>query len=122
MAVRDKLQANTADLLQPGEQVQAVFSAQAVNPWLAIISFWIIIFKNAYRIVLVTDRRIIVLQAGKMSITQNKGVLRELPRATKIGPPAGLWYITEALGEKLWIHKRWAKDIEAADTAEPAAA
>jgi hypothetical protein len=122
MAIRDKLRANTADVLEPGEQVQAVFNAQAASPWLSIISIWIIMMKNAYRIAVVTDKRILLIQAGRFSVTQNKGVIRELPRSTKIGPADGLWYQTDALGEHLWIHKRWAKDIAEADAAAPAAA
>ena len=37
--------------------------------------------------------------------------------STKIGPASGLWYRTEALGERLYIHKRFHKDIAAADGA-----
>ena len=44
-----------------------------------------------------------------------KRLLRELPRATRIGPASGLWYRTEALGERIYVHKRFHKDIEIAD-------
>ena len=58
MAIRDKLRANAAHVLQPGETVQAVFTAQTASPYLALISYWIVIFKNAYRVVVVTDKRV----------------------------------------------------------------
>jgi hypothetical protein len=121
MAIRDKLRANAQPHLQPGEQIQAVMAAQAASPFLAIISYWIIIAKNAYRIIVVTDRRILLCTTGRLTVTPVKAVLREYPRSTRLGPPSGLWHTTEALGEKLWIHKRFAKDIEAADSAAPTA-
>jgi hypothetical protein len=43
--------------------------------------------------------------------------VRELPRATRIGPASGLWWKCESLGEKLYVHKRFHKDVEAADAA-----
>lgn len=115
MGVREKLQKNAQPLLQPGETVQAVFAAQSTSQWFALISFWIIVVRNSYRSVIVTDRRILVCQGGRLTLGAIKGVLRELPRATRIGPAGGLWYKTDALGEKLYVHKRFHKDIAAAD-------
>jgi len=116
------MKANAAPLLQPGETVQAVFGAQTTSQWFALISYWIIIFTNAYRVVVVTDRRILVCKSGRFRTTPVNAVLHELPRATRIGPPSGLWYKTEALGERLYVAKRFHKDIEAADAALGAAA
>jgi hypothetical protein len=121
MAIRDKIRTNAQAHLQPGEQIQAVMGAQAASPFLAIISFWIIIAKDAYRIIVVTDRRILLCKTGRMTVTPVKSVIREYPRSTKLGPASGLWHTTEALGEKLWIHKRYFKDIETADSATPLA-
>jgi len=42
-------------------------------------------------------------------------VLAELPRSTTIGEPHGLWWKCETLGEKLYINKRFHKDVRAAD-------
>jgi hypothetical protein len=120
LAIRDKLTKNATPLLQPGEVIQSVFAAQTTSQYFALISYWIIILKNAYRVVVVTDRRILVCSSGRLSVTAVKAVLHELPRATRIGPPSGLWYKTDALGERLYIHKRFHKDIEAADAAIPA--
>ncbi len=111
------MRANAALLLHPGETIQAVFAAQTTSQWFALISYWIIILSNAYRVVVVTDQRILVCKSGRFRMTPVKDLLREVPRTTRIGPPHGLWYKTEALGEKLFIAKRFHKDIEAADAA-----
>ncbi len=46
-----------------------------------------------------------------------KRVLRELPRAITIGPAHGLWYRFDSLGEKMYVNRRFFKDVEAADGA-----
>ena len=117
MAIRDKLRANAQHLLQPGETMQSVFAAQTASPYWILVSYWIVLFKNAYRVVVVTDRRIIVAKSGRASTTRMNDVVRELPRATRIGPPTGMWYKTSTLGERLYIHKRFHKDVAAADAA-----
>ena len=116
MAIRDKMRANAEHLLQPGETIQAVFGAQTKSQWFALISYWIILFSNAYRVIVVTDRRIIVAKSGRMSMTPVKEVLRELPRDVRIGPASGIWFKCETLGEKLYINKRFHKDVAAADS------
>lgn len=117
MAIRDKMRANAAPLLQPGETIQAVFGGQTTSQYFALISYWIIILSNAYRVIVVTDRRILVCKTGRLRMTPVKEVLRELPRNVRIGPPSGLWWRSESLGERLYIHKRFHKDVNAADTA-----
>ncbi|HEV3226717.1 MAG TPA: DUF2510 domain-containing protein [Acidimicrobiales bacterium] len=117
MAIRDSMRANAAPYLQPGETVQAVFAAQTTSQWFALISYWIIIITNAYRVVVVTDRRIMVCKSGRFRMTPVNSVLRELPRATRIGPFDGrLWYKSESLGERLYIARRFQKDIDLADS------
>ena len=115
MALRDKIRANAAHVLQPGETVQVVIPAQTTSQWFALLSYWIIILRNSYRVIVVTDRRILVCHSGRFRITPVKGVERELPRGTRIGPPSGLWYRCETLGERLYIAKRFHKDVLAAD-------
>jgi hypothetical protein len=109
------MRANAQPFLQPGETVQTVFAAQTKSMWFAAISIWIIVLSNAYRVVVVTDRRILVCQTGRMTTTPVKAVLAEFPRSTRIGPTSGLWYKCETLGEPLYIAKRFHKDVEAAD-------
>jgi hypothetical protein len=117
MAIRDKLRSNAAHVLQPGETVQSIFTAQTASPYWALLSYWIVMFKNAYRVVVVTDRRILVCHSGRFRVTPVTSIVRELPRATKIGPAHGFWYRCDALGERLYIHKRFHKDVTAADAA-----
>ncbi len=117
MTIRDKMRDSATPHLQPGETIQAVLGAQAVSPYWALITYWYVLVKNASRVVVATDKRILVCQSGRMSVTVCKTVLREVPRATRIGPAHGLWHKTDALGEMLWIHKRFHKDVAAADAA-----
>ena len=114
MAIRDKMQKNVEPYLQPGERVQAIFGAQTTSQYFALISYWIIA-KNAYRVVVATDRRILVCHAGRVSTTKVKDVIAELPRNTRIGPAKGLWYRCDSLGDRLYVHKRFHKDIAEAD-------
>lgn len=120
VALRDKLRANAAPHLQPGENIQAVFCGQTTSQYFALISWWIILFTNAYRVVVVTDRRILVCNSGRFRMTPVKEIKRELPRNIQIGPANGLWWRCETLGERLYIHKRFHKDVTAADTGQPA--
>jgi hypothetical protein len=122
MAIRDTMRENAAHLLQPGETIQAIFGAQTTSQYFALLSYWIIIFKNSYRVVVVTDRRILVCKSGRFRITPVNEVVHELPRNTQIGPASGLWYKTDALGERLHIAKRFHKDIAAADALLPSGA
>ena len=115
MALRDKLRSNAAPLLQPGETIQAVFCAQTVSQYFALISFWIIILSDAYRVVVVTDRRIMVCKSGRMRITPVKGIEAELPRSTRLGEPSGLWWPCTTLGRKLYVNRRFHKDVREAD-------
>lgn len=114
MAIRDTIRANAQHVLQPGEQIQEVIPAQTTSQWFALISYWIIIFSNAYRVIVVTDRRILVCRSGRFRQTIVGEVLHEVPRATRIGPPSGLWYRCDNLGERLYIGKRFHKDVKQA--------
>src|SRR5438876_8812870 len=104
MAIRDKLRENAARLLQPGETIQAIMGAQTTSQWLSLISYWIIIIRNSFRVIIVTDRRIVICRSGRFRITPVKDVVAEFPRTTRIGPPHGLWYRCDTLGERLYIN------------------
>lgn len=119
MAIRDKMRANAAPHLQPDEIVEEVFGAQTHSQYFFLLSLFVLLLINSYRVVVVTDRRILVCRSGKLSTTVVDEVLRELPRRTRIGPPSGLWWRTTTLGERLYVHKRFHKDVNAADAARP---
>lgn len=121
MAIRDKIRANAAPFLEPGEEIQAVIPAQTISAYFALISYWILLLRNAYRVIVVTDGRILLCRSGRSSMTPVSEVLRVLPRHTAIGPARGLWYRTESLGERLYINRRFHRDVATADSAIQAA-
>jgi len=108
--------ASAAQYLRPGETVQAVFGAQTASPWLAALTgVFVFLGFNSYRIVAVTEQRILVLDAGRASMKKARGVVTELPRSTRLGPASGVWHKIQAGGETLRVHRRFYKDIETAD-------
>lgn len=118
MALRDSMRDSAAQYLRPGEPVQAVIGAQTASQWLAALTgFFVFLSLNRYRILAVTPDRILVLDAGKTSMKRARGVVTELPRSTRLGPPTGLWHRIQAGGETLRVHRRFFKDIESADAA-----
>jgi hypothetical protein len=115
IAIREKIVENSQQFLNPGEQIQAVIGAQTISGWWGALTS-LMFFVNNYRAVLATDQRIIVLHCGKLRMGKPQSHVRDVARATRIGPPSGLWFKTEALGEKMYVHKRFHKDIETADS------
>ncbi len=114
MAIRDKITVSLQPQLEPGETVQAVFPAQTMSPYWAVLTY-LVLFFNKYRVVAATDRRILVCDTARFSTAKVKGVRAAHPRGTRIGPPSGLWWKCESLGEKMYVHKRFHKDVEQAD-------
>ena len=75
MALRDKLAARVQPLLEPGEQVQEVALSQTgPSPYLAIITY-LIFFAVKRRIIVATDRAIVIVRAGAWTGTSAKEVL-----------------------------------------------
>ncbi|MGH3255513.1 MAG: hypothetical protein ACRDOU_08910 [Streptosporangiaceae bacterium] len=52
-----------------------------------------------------------------MTRFRNDCIETEVPRATRIGDPSGLWWPCDTLGRKLYIHRRFHKDVKEADAA-----
>lgn len=130
MAIRDKMRVSATKELQPGETVQAVFGAQTVSQYLfvlfllvGVLPFVIVMaFVKPFRVVVVTDRRIMVCRAGSLRTTKITEVIEEGPRSTQIGEPQGLWWTCSSLGnKKMYVHKRFHKDVREADALRPAA-
>ena len=122
MALRDSMRESAAQYLRPGEPIQAVIVAQTASQWLAALTgFLVFLGLNRYRILVVTPARIVVLDAGKTSMKTARGVVTELPRSTRLGPGSGMWHQVPAGGETLRVHRRFFKDLEAADTSVVAA-
>jgi hypothetical protein len=118
VALRDSMRDSAAPYLQPGETVQAVIGAQTASQWVAgLVGVFVFLGLNHYRILIVTPARILVLDAGKTSLKKARGVVTELPRSTRLGPGTGIWHRIPAGTENLRVHRRFFKDIDAADSA-----
>ena len=118
-ALREKLRARVQPLLDPGEQIEQVFLAQSgPNPNLVFLTY-LAVFFNRYRVVAVTDRSIVVLGASLWRPASPKGIGARLPRQLQLGPMSGaLWSRTNLPGDKpTWVHRRFYRDVEAADAA-----
>jgi hypothetical protein len=117
MSLRDGMRNSAAQYVQPGEPIQAVIGAQTASQWLAALTgIFVFLGLNRYRILAVTPARILVLDAGKVSMKTARGVVMELPRTTRLGPGTGLWHQIPAGQETLRVHRRFFKDIETADS------
>ncbi len=122
MALRDSMRDSAAQYLRSGEIVQTVFGAQTASQLLAAVTgVFMFLNLNRYRIVVVTSQRILILDSGKATMKTAHGIVAELPRQTRLGPPSGLWHVIPAATENLHVHRRFFKDIEIADGAPMAA-
>ena len=130
MAIRDSMRTNAAAVLKPGETVQAVISAQTINPLLyipmvlmaVIPAILIILIAEPFRVIVVTDRRILVCRSGKLRSSAVRDVVTQAQRRTEIGPPRGLQFKCRSLGEEpLYIPRRFFPDVREADLRRPGA-
>jgi len=121
VAIRDRIVEYAQPLLEPGEQIQAVIPAQTKSGWLGALGLIVLLFANRNRPIVVTDRRIAITDSGKWSQAKPTKIISSLPRTTKIGPASGLWWKCTSLGEPLFIHKRFHKDVDLADSMRPGA-
>lgn len=118
MALRDKLAARVQPYLEPGEQVQQVFMAQTGPHPFTLLLLYVFAFWMRYRIVAVTDRAILVVKASLWRPSFPNELLARVPRQTQIGTKlSGFWGTGQLNGEKLFINKRFHKDVAAADAA-----
>jgi len=117
MALRDKLVQRATPYLEPGEQIQAIFLAQSgPSPYWIILSTLIVIFGAGYHTVVVTDRAIVILRNGRLTGTFPQSVHLRGPRNVVLGTPTGIWGKIH-LDTRYWVHKRFHKDVQAADAA-----
>ena len=119
MALREKLASRAQPFLEPGEQITQIFPTQVgPNPWMIpAIGPIIVMFLSKMRVIAVTDRAVLVLNSSKMS-PKPTGLLQRLPRQTRLGPIDGkIWGKATIGGERNWVHKRFHKDLQAADAA-----
>lgn len=116
MAIRDKLVAAAQPHLRPGEQVQAVIGAQNTSQYLMLAGVIPFVIINKYRIIAATDQRILLIDSGKSQV-KGGDLLLELPRTTRLGTSNVIWHVLPMGPEKLRVHRRFFKDLQAADVA-----
>jgi hypothetical protein len=117
MALRDKLAQRAVPFLEPGEQVQAIFVAQSgASPYWSVLSTWIVLLTRGYATVVATDRAVVVLRNGWFTSTRPQGLRARLPRRP-MDEPSGLWAKLELDGTRFWVHRRFHKDVRAANAA-----
>jgi hypothetical protein len=119
MDVPDQLKASAAALLGPGETLQAAIWAQTLNPyWVPITPLRVVLGPSSpYRVIVATDRRLLLLRGNRWRVRASREILAELPRRTRIGPAGGLWHRTDAFGEHLYIQRRFHREVASADAA-----
>lgn len=131
MAFREKIEASAAPHLQPGESIQVVIPAQAVHPMLyipgialgAVGALVLMVILRPFRVVVVTDQRIMVCRLPRIGTAKIEEVLEHGPRSTELGPPHGPlnYKCTKAGSRKLYIPRRSYAKVREADALRPAA-
>jgi hypothetical protein len=123
MNLRAKIRKQIEPKLEPGESIQQVFLGQSgPQPMLAVLTGYIfLLFWMKYWVFAVTDRRILIFRASAWKPMAAKELTVTLPRSTRFGPVSGLWGALVIDGTRYWVHKRFQKDLLAADADAPAA-
>jgi len=123
MALRDNLRKRTEPLMEPGEQIQAIFPAQSgMSPYFFLLT-WLLAFFSKYVVVAATDRRIVVARASAWRPTFPNEILATYPLETRIGlHGGGIWSKFELGGTTYWVHRRFRKDAAGIDGAQAATA
>ena len=119
MALRQDLVEKSMPFLPPGVQIRQAFIGQAAPNF----AYFVITYLTAltmswikYRLVVVTDDAIYVLDSTKTSGGgKPKALFGTMPRHTQLGPPSGRWAEVDLLGERHWVHKRFFSEIASAD-------
>lgn len=115
--LREKLTTRVQPYLEPGEEVRHVFLAQGGPHPLTILLLYVFALFFRYYIVAVTDRAVVVVKASVLRPSFPKNLVERLPRQARLGVKlTGLWGTGQAGGRKLWIHRRFHKDVAAADS------
>jgi hypothetical protein len=119
MALRQDLVESATPFLPPGSQIRQAFIGQAapnfaffvITYLTGLTMFWI-----NYRLVVVTDDAIYVLDSTKPSGgAKPKALLGTMFRHTQLGPVSGRWAQVNLLGERHWVHQRFFSEIVSAD-------
>ena len=101
--------------LEKGEKVEAIFPMMTgPSPW-AMLATILLVWRSHHYVVAVTNRSVLVLHAGSWSPTTIKGFHARYPRAVRLGPVHKIWTPYYLLAQKGWVHRRFWRELEAAD-------
>ncbi len=117
MNIREKLAARSQPFLQPGEEIRQVFLAQTLSQYLVAL-LPILFYTGIHRIVVVTDRGVLVLRARNWwpYLPAGNEPLARLPRETRFGDLDGvLWGRVTVAERPLRIARRFHADVAEAD-------
>jgi hypothetical protein len=115
MAIRESIAERAQPHLEEGEQIRHVFVAQTgPSPYRAFLTYLIWFTVQVYDVV-VTDRSVVFFKASFWRQSVPKRIEGRFPRSMRFGQMSGLWGKMEIEGRKFWVHKRFHKDVAAAD-------
>lgn len=119
MGLQDTLARRVQGFVEPGERIEQVVMARTgPSPWWSgILGIGFLLGMTQYRLLVVTDRNVLVLSAGGLNGTVPKEMIRRLRRPTTVGPMSGLWAKVRIANEDLWVHKRFQAGLTRADHA-----
>lgn len=122
MALQEKLRSRTAPYLEPGEEVRHVFLVESgAPPWLFFgillgLGALVVVWLMRPLIIAVTDRSVVVFRATRLRAGTPKTLIARLPRQTRLGPVNGrLFAKLDVAGQRVWAHRRFFKEVQAAD-------
>lgn len=117
MTLRDTLRQRSVPFLEPGEQIEAIFTASwGLPPYLTVLFPGFALFCRPFVIVVATDRAILVLNSGWIIGTKPRSLRARLPREPMRELP-GLWFPLRLGGRLYWVKPRFRKDLRAANAA-----
>jgi hypothetical protein len=109
MGMAEKIIANAASFLEPGEQVHGAFAGQK--------TLTNRLGEGGYSNVVATDRRFLVFQSGSFSQTSIKRLLTTAPRGQRLGAGSGLWHEVTLDGLTMKVNRRYFTQLQAIDQA-----
>ncbi len=112
---RQRLIDRTQDFLEDGEQIQAIFPAQVgVNPLFGFLTLFLVAFNRGV-VIAVTNRSIVVLDAGSRNSRTPTGIRDTLPRATMLGPVSGGLWSKLNVPPRTYVNRFWHEEVGVAD-------
>jgi len=124
MSLIDKVRVRSQALLEPGEIIEYVLPAEGgwrppstavvLGAVLGLVSFPVVIALHRPRVIVATDRAIVILKTDWWVGTKPKSVLQRLPRNAPILIGRGQIFRKVLIGDtKLYVHRRRFKDLDA---------